>query len=161
MSTPSMTTRTDFRSGRSARATTGVQPPISVSTGRVLHPRAARVGGGGADGLASTAVAGSRFHVLRRAALLLVPVLVGLAGAWAGLAVLSRHSVAMGPFTVQLSTSYGRGVTGIDLPPLGRLTADTHRAPLRFKATLESVNVPRLTQVLRDRGTDGLVEQVQ
>jgi predicted phosphodiesterase len=94
-------------------------------------------------------------------ALLLVPVLVGLVGTWLGLAVFSRHSISMGPFDVQLSTSYGHGVTDIDLPPLGRLTANTHRAPLRFKATLEAVNVPQLTRILQDEGTDGLVEEVQ
>ena len=67
----------------------------------------------------------------------------------------------MGPFRVRLTAVYGRGLTDIDLPPLGRITANTHRGPLRFTATLQEVSVPDLTRDLSQEGPDGLVSAVQ
>jgi len=67
----------------------------------------------------------------------------------------------MGPFQVLLSCRFGRGDTVISLPPFGHLTADTHLAPLRFKASLEGVRLNELAESVRQRGTEGLVDEVQ
>src|SRR6185503_3333564 len=55
----------------------------------------------------------------------------------------------------------GHGVTVIDLPPFGRLSADTHFAPLRFTAALQSVRINDLTRIVGSGGTDALVDRVQ
>src|SRR6266542_2482430 len=90
-----------------------------------------------------------------------VPLVVGLAGAWLGMAVWGASRVDMGPFVVRLDTQFGRGVTDIVLPPLGHLTANTHSAPLRLNATLLDVRIIELTRDLSAGGIDGLVARVQ
>lgn len=97
----------------------------------------------------------------RRAGRAIVPIAVGLAGAWAGLTLWGPSDVSMGPFRVQLDAGFGRGVTDIGLPPFGKITADTHLAPIRFSATLQDVRVPRLSDVIAERGTTGLVADVE
>jgi len=72
-----------------------------------------------------------------------------------------RSTVSMGPFQVLLSSRFGRGVTVISLPPFGHLTADTHVAPLRFTASLQDVRLNELAESVRQRGTDGLVDEVE
>ena len=89
------------------------------------------------------------------------PYVVGLAGAWLGMAVWGASSVDMGPFVVRLDTQFGRGVTDIVLPPLGHLTANSHSAPLRLSATLLDVRINELTRDLSAGGIDGLVARVQ
>jgi predicted MPP superfamily phosphohydrolase len=103
----------------------------------------------------------SRSRIPRRLRLIVSPVLVGVLGAWLGMFVLSRDTVALGPFRVQLSSGFGRGVTDIRLPPLGRLSADTHLSPLRFMVTLEDVRVGELADTVNAGGIDRLVAQVQ
>jgi len=98
---------------------------------------------------------------LQRIARKLAPLLVGLTGAWAGMAIWGSTTVEMGPFEVRLDTGFGRGSTDIVLPPLGHLTADTHTAPLRIQATLLDVRVPELTRALRDADLSSLVERVE
>ena len=98
---------------------------------------------------------------LRRLPILLLAVVIGFAGSWLGLILLSGRNVEMGPFRVRLTAVYGRGLTDIDLPPLGRITANTHRGPLRFTATLQEVSLPALTRELGREGPDGLVSEVQ
>jgi predicted phosphodiesterase len=75
--------------------------------------------------------------------------------------VLARSTVPMGPFRVQLVSTFGRGVTVIGLPPFGRLTADTHRAPIHFTATVREVDVRQLTSTIRNGGIDNLVQVVR
>ena len=77
-----------------------------------------------------------RLRAFRRAAAAL---LVGLLGAWLGMALLARVTVPMGPFRVELETGFGRGETVLALPPFGSLTADTHLAPVHLSATLKDV----------------------
>jgi predicted MPP superfamily phosphohydrolase len=72
-----------------------------------------------------------------------------------------RETVSLGPFRVQLTGRFGRGFTDIALPPLGRVTADTHRAPLRFSATLQNVNVTKLVSDVGHRGLDAVIDDVQ
>jgi predicted MPP superfamily phosphohydrolase len=75
--------------------------------------------------------------------------------------VLARSTVEMGPFRVQLVSTFGRGVTVIGLPPFGRLTADTHRAPVHFTATVREVDVRELTETVQRGGFDTLVQLVR
>jgi predicted phosphodiesterase len=75
--------------------------------------------------------------------------------------VLARSTVPMGPFRVQLVSTFGRGVTVIGLPPFGRLTADTHRAPIHFTATVREVDVSELTTTIRNGGIDHLAQMVR
>ncbi len=97
----------------------------------------------------------------RRVLRVLLPIAVGLAGAWLGMALWGSSTADMGPFVVRLDTQFGQGDTDIVLPPLGHLTADTHTAPLRLNATLLDVRVTALTQDLADGGLDGLVTRVE
>lgn len=98
---------------------------------------------------------------LRRVGRSLVPVLVGIGGAWLGMALWGGSCVDMGPFRVRLDSQFGRGVTDIVLPPFGHLTADTHLAPLRLSATLENVRIGELGRSLADEGSEALVQQIQ
>ena len=98
---------------------------------------------------------------LRRAAPVLVACLVGLAGAWLGMALFGNDTVPIGPFRVELDVGFGKGETELGLPPFGALTADTHLSPLHVSATLEDVGVRRLTDVVKQEGIDGLVNDVE
>ena len=98
---------------------------------------------------------------VRTLAAVLVAGLVGIAGAWLGMALLGRDTVPIGPFRVELDVGFGRGETELGLPPFGALTADTHLAPLHVSATLEDVGVKRLTDVVNDEGIEGLVSDVE
>ncbi len=97
----------------------------------------------------------------RQVLLLLVAGGVGLVGAWLGMLLVARSTVSMGPFRVEVSASFGRGVTRVGLPPFGELAADTHVAPIGLSATLRDVGVQRLTDLVARRGIDGVVDDVQ
>lgn len=86
---------------------------------------------------------------------------VGVAGAWLGLAIWGGSDVDMGPFVVRIDTSFGPGVTGIDLPPFGRLSADTHTGPINLEATLLEVHVAQLSRALREASLDRLVDEIR
>jgi len=95
---------------------------------------------------------------IRRAAVaLLLPAAVGVLGAWLGMLAWGAQTVPIGPFRVQLQAGFGRGVTDIALPPLGQITADTHLAPLRVRATLVDVRAQELARALATRPTEDLV----
>ena len=95
-----------------------------------------------------------------RTAMLLAVAAVGIGGTWLGVTVGARRGAELGPFDVQLSAGFGRGQTEIVLPPLGRITADTHTAPLTFGATLREVDVQELTQQLRDRSVRRIADDI-
>jgi predicted phosphodiesterase len=97
---------------------------------------------------------------LRRAAPILLAVAVGLLGSWVGMLLWGHTTTTVGPFRVELASSFGPGETDISLPPFGSLSADTHPAPLRLRATLKDVEVQRLTEALSTGGSDGLVTSV-
>ena len=86
---------------------------------------------------------------------------IGLVGAWLGMALLASTTVRMGPFRVEVDAGFGRGETVLGLPPFGALTANTHLSPLRVSATLKDVGVQRLTDAVNRRGVDGLVDDVE
>jgi predicted phosphodiesterase len=91
---------------------------------------------------------------------LLGPILVGIAGAALALQAFARTTVDAGPFQIQLEADFGRSVTDISLPPLGRLRADTHGAPLHLRASLREVDVEELQEGLR-RGIDSVAAEVE
>lgn len=86
---------------------------------------------------------------------------VGVVGAWLGMLLLARETVAMGPFRVELDAGFGRGETRLALPPFGELVADTHVAPLGLSATLRDIGVQRLTDEFNRIGVDGLAAAVE
>lgn len=88
------------------------------------------------------------------------PVLVGIAGAALALQAFAKTTVDAGPFQIQLEADFGRSVTDISLPPLGRLRADTHGAPLHLRASLREVDVEELQEDLR-RGIDTVAAEVE
>lgn len=88
------------------------------------------------------------------------PVLVGIAGAALALQAFAKTTVDAGPFRVQIEADFGRSVTDISLPPLGRLRADTHGAPLHLRASLREVDVEQLQEGLR-RGVDSVAAEVE
>jgi predicted phosphodiesterase len=97
----------------------------------------------------------------RRIARVLVPVLIGLLGAWIGMSIWGSTTTSMGPFEVRLTAQFGSGgETDIILPPLGRLSADTHTAPLRIQATLLDVRINQLSDALTHGGVSRLVDEV-
>ncbi len=91
----------------------------------------------------------------------MLPILVGIAGAFGGMLLWGKSTVPMGPFQVLLSSRFGHGDTVISLPPFGHLTADTHLAPLRFTASLQDVRLGELAESVRQGGTEGLVDRVE
>ena len=97
----------------------------------------------------------------RRVGPVLLAGLVGLGGAWLGMALFGRDTVPIGPFRVELDVGFGKGETELGLPPFGALTADTHLSPLHVSATLRDVGVRRLTDVVDQEGIDGLVNDVE
>jgi predicted phosphodiesterase len=96
----------------------------------------------------------------RRVGLILGPILIGLLGAALALQAFAKTTVDAGPFQVQLEADFGRSVTDISLPPLGRIRADTHGAPLHLRASLREVDVEELREGLR-RGVDSVAAEVE
>jgi len=92
---------------------------------------------------------------------LALPVLVGVSGAWLGLLAFARTTVPMGPFQVELDAVPGLGQTDIALPPLGRVSADTHLSPLHLSAVLTEVDVRQLQTLIADRGLDGVAQGLE
>ena len=88
------------------------------------------------------------------------PILIGIAGAAIALQAFAKTTIDAGPFQVQLEADFGRSVTDISLPPLGRLRADTHVAPLHLRASLKEVDVEALQEGLR-RGIDSVAAEVE
>jgi predicted phosphodiesterase len=96
-----------------------------------------------------------------RAVRWIAPIAVGLIGAWLSMAAFGAEDTSMGPFRVRLDAGFGRSVTDLAIPPFGRLTADTHAAPVRVTATLEDVQVPELSSAIAVDGTDGVAADVE
>ena len=86
---------------------------------------------------------------------------IGVVGAWLGLAVAGRSSITAGPFRVGVGVQFGSGLTEVELPPLGHLTADTHTAPLRLTFSLQDVRAGQLSDLVRSGGVDEVVTSMQ
>lgn len=91
---------------------------------------------------------------------MLGPIAVGILGSALALQAFGTTTVDAGPFRVQLEADFGHSVTDISLPPLGRLRADTHGAPLHLRATLREVDVEDLQEGIR-RGIDSMAAEVE
>lgn len=95
---------------------------------------------------------------IARAALAL---LVGAAGTWVGLSAAGRSSHQVGPFQLILFSRPGAARSEIALPPLGRIQASSHLAPVRLTATLQSIDPDRAAAAVNDGGFESLAEAVR
>jgi predicted phosphodiesterase len=78
-----------------------------------------------------------------------VVVLVGAAAALLTLRMASPVRGAVGPGTVEVGAGTALdGVTEVALPPLGRVLASTHQAPVRLRVRLDELDVERLQRTL-------------
>ena len=90
----------------------------------------------------------------RRAASVLVFVLVTAAGAWLGLLVGGRATADLGPVeTVITVNPRVLGHTVVDIPPLGELDVDSHRGPLGLSVTVRAVDIAEARELLNDRSS--------
>ena len=79
----------------------------------------------------------------------MLAVLVGAVGAVGTLRMASPVQAEVGPGTVEVGAGYAlRGSTEVALPPLGRLVAATHDAPVRLRVRLDELDVERLQRTL-------------
>ena len=76
--------------------------------------------------------------------------LVAAAGAGVGFALAPGASTYVGPLQteVRVSPSLDPGVE-VDLPPVGKVSFDTHRAPVVVRATIESVDLDAASRLVR------------
>ncbi|HZG93221.1 MAG TPA: metallophosphoesterase [Mycobacteriales bacterium] len=93
----------------------------------------------------------SRHPRLRRAVRLGVVSLVGLLGAFIGIALGAQVQAEAGPFesTLTLRPSLSGG-TVIHVAPLGRIRLDTHAGPLSLHASLDQINSADATAIVED-----------
>jgi predicted MPP superfamily phosphohydrolase len=98
----------------------------------------------------------------RRLAVAAEVVVVALLGCWLGLLVGGTVEVPVGP--VQTEMSVVPALTGdsvVAVPPLGRLSLDTHDGPLRLDAEVSRINTADARQIFNDPASvNGLPERV-
>lgn len=97
----------------------------------------------------------------RRVARWLTVGAVGLAGSWAALLLVGPLEYPVGPFDVEYLIRPGPGRTDIGLPPFGRLSVDTHTAPLHLTATLVSVDPDQGAEAIRSSDVATLAAAVE
>ena len=74
---------------------------------------------------------------------------LGAIAAWGSFALLPAIPAQVGPGTVKINVQPAlSGMTVLDVPPLGRVTARTHLAPLQVNARIASVDLPGLGREL-------------
>lgn len=92
----------------------------------------------------------------------LVPALVGVLGAAAGLWLLPASSHRLGPTTIALKAQIGSGQTALDVTPFGTLSARTHLAPLDVTAALRRVDIEELgARITSGHGRADLRAQIE
>ena len=85
-------------------------------------------------------------------------VLLALAGAFVALALLGSTGAEVGPFDTTLSARASRGgETVVLLAPLGRITLDTHDAPVGLELRVDELRLEEAERFARD---PSLIEQV-
>jgi predicted MPP superfamily phosphohydrolase len=96
-------------------------------------------------------VAATQRSTLRRVGVALAVLVTGVVGGWIALAVAGSSDVSVGPVeaTVRLAP-LGSGTTTLSLPPVGRLTADTHAGPLGLGVEVRAVSLERARPLLDD-----------
>lgn len=79
----------------------------------------------------------------------------GLAG-MVGLSLQPEVHGTVGPGTVSIDPAVRRGETVVELPPLGRVRADSHQGPVRFTVRVDRIDIDRAGQLAGDlaRGVD-------
>jgi predicted phosphodiesterase len=82
-------------------------------------------------------------------------------GAWAALLLVGPLEYPVGPFDVEYLIRPGPGRTDIRLPPFGRLSVDTHTAPLHITATLVSVDPDQGAEAIRSSDVATLAAAVE
>ncbi|MGH9179813.1 MAG: metallophosphoesterase family protein [Acidimicrobiales bacterium] len=88
-------------------------------------------------------------ETLKRAGLVLLIAAAGAVAAVAMLGVISSTSGQVGPGTVELRAGPAwSGRTRLSLPPLGAVSAGTHRAPLGLHAEVERIDLDQLQRLL-------------
>jgi Icc-related predicted phosphoesterase len=85
---------------------------------------------------------------VRRALSFLVVALLGAAAALLALGIDTVAKRSVGPGRVSLRAHLGAGRTELRLPPLGEISASTHRAPITLEAQVDEVDVDRLQALL-------------
>ncbi|ADU51175.1 metallophosphoesterase [Thermaerobacter marianensis DSM 12885] len=89
-------------------------------------------------------------------------VLAAVAAAYLAMVAGSSARVTLGPFELALAVRPAwRGLTEVAVPPLGRVRAGTHVAPLALQVRLDTVDVQALSRLLQRRGAHGLVAGLQ
>ena len=75
--------------------------------------------------------------------------LLGMVAAWGSFGLLPGVPAQVGPGTVEVNVRPAlSGLTVLDVPPLGQVTARTHFAPLQVSARIASVDLPGLGRQL-------------
>jgi predicted phosphodiesterase len=95
----------------------------------------------------------------RRRATLLAAAVAGAAAALALLGVLSPTHGRLGPGTVEVRARTGSGRTEVSLPPLGVISARTHRAPVVLSARVDRLDVSDLQELLRSGSVRERIER--
>ncbi len=85
---------------------------------------------------------------------------LGMVGACAALAIepVTRGTVGPGSVAVRASLG-GRPATELELPPLGALSARTHRSPLKLSATVQQLDVQELQRLLAGSDPEGALRR--
>mgnify|MGYP001343183904 CR=1 FL=1 len=84
--------------------------------------------------------------------------LLAAAGAYAAMTWGSSTLVAIGPFQVAAAARpSARGITEVAVPPLGRVRAVTHAAPLALEVRVDTVDVRALARLVDEPGAEGVL----
>lgn len=75
---------------------------------------------------------------------MVLPLLVGVVAGIASLGLIPPASEALGPAKVSVGADVAGGRTVVTVPPLGTISAATHRAPVELELTFTSVNFEEL-----------------
>lgn len=82
-----------------------------------------------------------------------LPLLAGMLGSLLAVTLLGTVTTRIGPATVRLEAHPALpGSSTLAAPPFGSVQADTHLAPIAFRATLEGVDVPELGALIERGG---------
>jgi predicted phosphodiesterase len=93
---------------------------------------------------------------VRRNLVLLLVVMLGAGSALATMQLISVVHGTAGPGTVELrASSAWHGTTQVELPPLGRVVASTHAAPVQLEIRLAAIDIDSVQQILAKPDPEG------
>lgn len=104
----------------------------------------------------------TRWPRLNTAAIAFEILLVALLGCWLGLVVGGRSDVQVGPVQTQFSVAPSTsGDSVVSVPPLGRLSVDSHDGPLRLNVEVTRLDVSEARRIFNNPlSVNGLAERV-